>query len=159
MDRRRPGRRSPVFALPEHRHRPDQVPAGTEQRERGDLHLAIYAVEATKDDPPMDGTQLAHGDPQRNLILRQWIAVLVANGECPCELATVQIAHLVEAAAEEPLRRFVEEQQVAGFVGNERRYGKAGRELPHEDQADVSLRHARIVPPRPPRVTPKLELS
>jgi hypothetical protein len=94
----------------------------------------------------MYGPLLAERDHERRLILRHGGALSVAEREDLLPLRELELTYIVEALAQQLLGRLVEEQQVAALVGEEHRNREPGRELAHQDESDIALRHyLRIV--------------
>src|SRR3954471_9106287 len=56
-----------------------------------------------------------------------------------------QIPHVIKALGQQSLGWLIEEEQVAVLVGEPDGHRQAVSQLPHQNQADVTLRHARIV--------------
>src|SRR4051794_38105044 len=119
--------------------------APAEQWERGDLNLMIAAVKADDPHSAMYRTTLAQRNQQRRLIWRQRMSVGIAKRKYPVCIVERQIAHVIKPLGQKSLGRLIEEEQIAVLVGEPDWHGQTISQLPHQDQADVALRHARIV--------------
>src|SRR5688500_9917265 len=137
---------SDLLALPEHGHAADQVAPAAQQRESRDLYLVVLAVETAHPDSAVHGPALPERHHERRPIGAERHTPVVAKGKDGLALLEEQLAHVIEALAQQRLGRLVEKQQVALLVGEQHRHCQTGRQLAHQDQADVPLWHKWIVP-------------
>jgi hypothetical protein len=95
---------------------------------------------------------LAKGDDEWRLVVRQEVAVRIAEREDPPPFLEDELTNIIEALTQQTLGGLIEKEQVAALIGQEHWRGQPVGELSHQDQSYVALGHLRIVPELKPRI-------
>src|SRR6476469_795608 len=126
--------RSPNLLPPEDSDDPDELVRLGKKREGSDRDLAIDAVADRHPQLLVRGSSLLERDARRPALLGQRRMVPRARREARRELVHVHLADLAELLPDDRLGRFVEENERALGVGDQRRRREIRSQLAREDE-------------------------